>query len=145
MTFFAEKLKQDLPNLDPVEALELGMKQSINCGHVFYGAGSSDESLSDLIDEVRELETAIKENEGQTAIRNELGDVLQSLINISRQQNIAFSDVETAIAERWINRKALQEQKVREAGYTWKNLPISLRDATWKEVKTELKEQEYKD
>jgi uncharacterized protein YabN with tetrapyrrole methylase and pyrophosphatase domain len=89
------------------------------------------------------LNDAIRGGEDKAHIRNELGDVLFALVNISRREQIDLYQALHTVALRWLRRKALQEQKIEQAGYTWATVPSALNDAIWNEVKAELKAVEY--
>lgn len=114
-------------------------------GHAFYTTVGDDAYVIDFLDEVRELEEAIREGHSKNHIRNEIGDVIFSLVNICRHHGIDFDDAVNRMTTRWLNRKALQEQKIEDHGHNWRTIPRPINDQIWKDVKTELKASEYTD
>lgn len=114
-----------------------------DAGHTFYRTKLPHACLDDLLDEVRELDQAIRTNEGHLHVRNEMGDVLFSLVDICRRYNVSFDDALAHMFKRWLARKSLQEKKIKAAGYTWRTVPLELERQFWREVKVELKQSEY--
>jgi uncharacterized protein YabN with tetrapyrrole methylase and pyrophosphatase domain len=104
--------------------------------------GQPHAELLDLEDEVRELGAAIRDNEGEVAVRNEMGDVMFSVLNMCRAYGIDFDEALDAFATRWLNRKATHEEHIFAQGYTWQTVPTDVNDAVWQSVKKQLKQQE---
>ncbi len=129
---------------EPVQTLQDAQRQALAAGHTFCKVDGPYRELDDFLDEVHELNEAIRGGENKAHIRNELGDVLFALVNISRREQIDLYQALHTVALRWLRRKALQEQKIAQAGYTWSTVPSALNDAIWNEVKAELKEIEYR-
>lgn len=114
-------------------------------GHAFYKTTGPNAYIEDFLDEVRELEEAVTQGHSQIHIRNEIGDVIFSLVNICRHHGVDFDEAIHRMTGRWLNRKALQEEKIQSHGYNWRTIPRPLNDQIWKDVKTELKTAEYAD
>lgn len=136
---FLEKYKNEE---NPCFLLEKAQNAAIECGHHFYSGTDAKESVASLKGELSELEEALNEGFPKEEIRNELGDVLLNLINLTRLCDLSFEEVSKNAAGKWLSRKALQEQKILEAGYTWRTVPDEVSHQIWKEVKSELKAQE---
>lgn len=125
--------------------LQQAQAAALESGHAFCKFSGPHAALEDLQDEVNELVEAIKENQGKLHVRNEVGDVVFSLINICRQQGIDFEETIEKFASRWLARKSLQEDKIRAAGCDWRTIPPEQNEQIWKQVKKELKQQEYEE
>jgi uncharacterized protein YabN with tetrapyrrole methylase and pyrophosphatase domain len=141
--FWAEEMFRYLGRLPAVELLQKAQNAAQAAGHQFYGSQSSEGPLVDLEGEVSELLEAIRCNHSTAHVRNEVGDVIFCLINVCRLHGVDFDNAVEKAAERWLTRKSMQEKKLQEAGCNWRTAPKELRERIWREVKTELKNEEY--
>lgn len=93
-----------------------------------------DGAMDKLREEISELEDAVKENE-QTRIADELGDVLFSVVNVSRFAKI---DAEKALGDatdKFISRFSKVERLASERGLDVKTASLSELDELWNEIK----------
>jgi uncharacterized protein YabN with tetrapyrrole methylase and pyrophosphatase domain len=104
--------------------------------------GQQHAELLDLEDEVRELGDAIRNGEGEVAVRNEIGDVIFSMLNVCRAYGVDFDEALDTFATRWLTRKALQEEMIAARGYAWDTIPHDISEEIWQELKKTLKKQE---
>ena len=142
-TFFANEFYEKLGTEHPFKLLTDAQNRANEAGHDFACTDASS-VLDDFEEEVSELREALEAEEKDiNHIRNEIGDCFFSLINICRVNDLDVDGVLEKIAERWLTRKKYQEDKVKSAGYTWANLPSHESSRFWKEVKHELKKEEY--
>ena len=140
---FANEMYAKLGESKPVELLTEAQNRAVEAGHDF-ACTKSDTAVDDLEEEVAELREALEaEEKDENHIRNELGDCFFSLINLCRIHGQNVDDVIGKVTERWLSRKKLMEDKVVDAGYTWRNLPDDVSLKIWQEVKQELKQKEY--
>ena len=89
-------------------------------------------ALDKLIEEIEELKKAISD---KSNIREELGDVLFSAVNVSR---LCKEDAEEALFfsnEKFISRFKTMEELASERGINLKDADISLMDKLWEEAK----------
>ncbi len=135
-----------LGTLPTARLLVEAMKSAVMHNHTFTKYdGQPDAELLDLEDEVKELTQAIREKEGPKAIQGEIGDVIFSLLNVCRAQNIDFDEALESFAKRWLTRKAMQEEQVFARGFTWETLPLDVSEEIWQSVKKQLKQQEQQE
>ncbi len=97
-----------------------------------YGA------LDKLSEEISELKVAITHStiENQT---EELGDVLFSVVNVSRFLGVDSEKALYQTCDKFINRFSMVEQLALERGIDMKNADMSVLDSLWEEVKIKLK------
>ena len=142
--FFAREMKSKVGTMHPFDLLIEAQSKAKEVGHDF-GSDEGFTAIDDLEDEVRELREAIEdEAQGQLYIRNEIGDVFFSLLNVCRENGIDPHESLAKSTERWLTRKSVQEQKVENSGHTWRDLPADKSCQFWREAKQELKQEEYK-
>jgi uncharacterized protein YabN with tetrapyrrole methylase and pyrophosphatase domain len=140
--FWADEMAGLLSRLPAAELLAKAQNAAVCAGHEFYGGGQ-EKALADLQSEAAELVDAIQGGQSPAHIRNEVGDVIFCLINLCRLHGIDFGNALEKVTERWLTRKSMQEQRIREAGYNWRTVPGGLRQELWREVKVELSQREY--
>lgn len=142
--FFAREMQAKLGEMHPFDLLTQAQGMAKEVGHDF-GSDEGFTAIDDLEDEVRELREALEDDaQGEKHVRNEIGDVFFSLLNVCRESGIDPHDALQKSAQRWLTRKSVQEQKVEDAGHTWRDLPSEKSCQFWREAKQELKTQEYK-
>ncbi len=103
--------------------------------HVGFDWKNSKEILPKLYEEIEELEKAIQEN-NKEEIEEEIGDLLFTIVNISRHLGI---DPESSL--RKTNNKFTErfnhiERKVKESGKDWKDYSLEELDELWNASKT---------
>lgn len=138
--FCQEMLARRHEFADPMAWLQAAFTRGVEKGYDlpwFF----KDQKLEMLHGEVTELAEAMQEGD-PAHIKRELGDVLWWVFALCEQQGLTLQDVTASIAERWMTRRALLEQKCAALGYTLTNIPEDLSKQLWVETKKELKAQE---
>lgn len=104
------------------------------------GLGFDWDKTSDVVaklrEEVEELEEAIREEQGRSRIRSEMGDILFTLANLSRHLEI---EPETALQgsnDSFRRRFQLMEQLSRELGVRLSEMSLQDLDHLWEQAKT---------
>ena len=98
-----------------------------------YGA------LDKLYEEYSELKVAINHG-GEPQQREEIGDLLFSVVNVSRFLNIDCEQALYEACDKYINRFSLVEQLAQERGIDMKTATLSQLDSLWEEVKIKQKQ-----
>ena len=140
---WAAPAKAKLGTMPSARLLIEAMAQARMNNHTFTKYDGQDYAeLLDLEDEVRELGDAIRNGEGEVAVRNEIGDVIFSMLNVCRAYGVDFDEALDKFATRWLTRKALQEEMIAERGFAWDTIPLEISEKIWQELKKKLKQQE---
>lgn len=140
---WAAPAKAKLGTMPSARLLIDAMAQARMNNHTFTKYdGKEHAELLDLEDEVRELGDAIRNGEGEVAVRNEIGDVIFSMLNVCRAYGVDFDEALDKFATRWLTRKALQEEVISARGFAWDNIPHDISEEIWQELKKKLKQQE---
>ncbi len=93
-----------------------------------------DGALDKLFEECNELRNAIKNNDADNQ-REELGDVLFSVVNVSRFLKIDSEHALYDACDKFTDRFSSVEKLANERGIDMKTAPLSLLDSLWDEVK----------
>lgn len=93
-----------------------------------------DGALDKLFEECNELRDAIKNNDAENQ-REELGDVLFSVVNVSRFLGIDSEHALYDACDKFTDRFSSVEKLANERGIDMKTAPLSLLDSLWDEVK----------
>lgn len=139
--FWAQDMRQQLGQKPALELLADALKSARDAGH-FYGCATQEDTIADLRGEVDELVQALEVEKTPIRIRNEVGDIIVVLLHICQVNGIDFDEAIAKFTERWLNRKALQEKQIADAGYTWRSVPPEKNQGFWVQAKKELKAQE---
>ena len=98
------------------------------------------EKIEDVLhkveEEIGELREAIRQGE-QPAIEEELGDVLFSIVNVSRFVNVEPEQALHRTVRKFTNRFRKIEEKLKEKGISVEEAGFAELDALWEEVKRE--------
>lgn len=95
---------------------------------------NSEGAFEKLSEELEELKDACKENNSEH-IAEELGDVLFSVVNVSRFLNVDAEEALTAATDKFIQRYKIVEKTAAEQGIDMKESDISELDRLWNEAK----------
>lgn len=93
-----------------------------------------DGALDKLFEECNELRDAIKNNDAENQ-HEELGDVLFSVVNVSRFLGIDSEHALYDACDKFTDRFSSVEKLANERGIDMKTAPLSLLDSLWDEVK----------
>lgn len=85
-------------------------------------------------EELRELKAAISSND-KRSMREEMGDLLFSLVNLSRFLDIEAEEALSETVDRFLKRFAHIETKIREQGKTLAESSLEEMDSLWEEAK----------
>ncbi|MEE0875486.1 MAG: nucleoside triphosphate pyrophosphohydrolase [Ruminococcus sp.] len=100
---------------------------------------SIERAVSKLNEECTELEVAIKHGTQQNRYE-EIGDVLFSVVNVSRFVDVDSEQALYDACDKFIKRFSAVEQIAAERGIDMTTAPITQLDSLWDEVKIKLKE-----
>ncbi len=89
-----------------------------------------------LEEELAELRAAIRAGDA-TAVEEEYGDVLFSLVNLARHLNVDAESALRAATEKFARRFRAVEARVKASGHAMKELSLAELDAVWDAVKAE--------
>ena len=90
--------------------------------------------INKLGEELSELKGAMASG-NQARIRAEMGDLLLSLVNLSRFLNIEAEEALSEAVERFLRRFAYVETKIQKQGRTLSEATLEEMDAFWEEAK----------
>ena len=91
-----------------------------------------------VLEELKELKEAI-ETKNHEKIRNELGDLLFSLVNLSRFLNVNTEEALRSTVKKFVNRFKSIEEELSSNGVEIKNSSLSKMDQLWNKIKTKEK------
>jgi len=87
-----------------------------------------------LSEELEELRNAIEARD-PAAIEHELGDVLFTVVNLSRQLGVSAEDALNGTINRFVERFKTVEATVKERGMTMEGTSLEILDTLWEEAK----------
>ncbi|PMQ01550.1 MAG: nucleoside triphosphate pyrophosphohydrolase [Dictyoglomus sp. NZ13-RE01] len=125
-----------IPKILPSLLASLRIQEKVS--HVGFDWKNAEEILPKLREELLELENAIKEGDKEN-IREEIGDLLFTIVNLSRHLDV---NPETALKEtneKFIERFRFIEEKVKEENKRWEELTLEDMDKWWEISKTAQK------
>lgn len=96
---------------------------------------NADGAFEKVEEELSELREAVKSGDG-ASIREELGDLLFSVVNVSRFINTDSEEALTGATDKFIDRFSAVEKMAREKGIDMKTAPLLELDKLWNTVKT---------
>ena len=118
-----------------MKAYKIG-KKAVKVG---FDWDSIDGALDKLDEEVKELKEAIKNNDEEKHLEEELGDVLFCICNVSRKLKIQPEVALNHTVDKFYNRFTLMEKMINEDGKNMKEMPLSEMDKYWDRAKILLK------
>lgn len=127
-----ESISRALPALMRSEKIQ---KKSAKVG---FDWETVEGAMNKLSEEVSELKVAIAHG-GYSNQREEIGDVLFSVVNVSRYLGIDSEEALYLAEEKFICRFSMVEELAAERGIDMKNAPLSELDSLWDEVKNKLR------
>jgi tetrapyrrole methylase family protein/MazG family protein len=115
-------------------ALMRSTKLQEKAAKVGFDWDNADGAFDKIDEEARELKEAYKSGETEH-IKEELGDLLFSVVNVSRFLNVDAEEALTLSADKFLNRFAVVEKLADERGIDMKSSPIEELDRLWDEAK----------
>lgn len=95
-------------------------------------------ALAKVEEEMKEVRNAIQKGNCEE-LSEELGDLLFSVVNVTRFANVDAEEALTAATDKFLSRFAGVEKKAAEKGLDMKNTSLEVLDGLWDEVKKEQK------
>lgn len=126
-----EKIPKELPALMRAQKIQEKAKKD---GFDWDDISGAYDALSGEIDELRQA----AEKGDASEIKEELGDVLFSCVNIARFLDVDAEEALTLSNDKFISRYLIVEKLAAERSINMKNTPIDELDKLWKEAKEQL-------
>lgn len=130
--------------------LERAYRLSARVSRVGFDWPDATGSRAKVSEELAELDRAVASG-NKTEMENELGDLLFALVNLARKHDIDPGAALQGTSDRFSERFAHVEQRVRESGGDWprdaegkptRGIPLETLDAYWEEAKASAREGE---
>lgn len=125
------KVPKELPALMRAQKIQSKAKKA------GFDWDNIDGAFESLYSELDELKEAIKNGEA-LSVKDEMGDLLFSCVNIARFLNVDSEEALTQSNEKFISRYVVVEKLAQERNIDMKNTPIEKLDELWIEAKTIL-------
>jgi tetrapyrrole methylase family protein/MazG family protein len=125
-------IPRELPAL--MKAMEIS-KRAVKVGFEWERIEDVWSKVEEEITELREAALA----DDRDAIRDELGDLLFTVVNIARWYKTDPEDSLQIMLNRFSLRFRFMEERIRERGQSMEDLPLAELDALWDEAKLHLK------
>lgn len=123
-----EKVARELPALMRAQKIQSKAAKS------GFDWDNKDGAFDKLFEEINELKIALVQGT-QNSIKDELGDVLFSCVNIARFINVDSEEALTASTDKFMNRFALVENLAEEQGIDMQTSSIDTLDSLWNKAK----------
>ncbi|QER42327.1 nucleoside triphosphate pyrophosphohydrolase [Thermodesulfobacterium sp. TA1] len=118
-------------------ALQRAFRLGERAARVGFDWEAPEEVLNKLKEETEELKEAIKKGD-QEALKEEIGDLLFTVANLSRKLNINPEEALKVALEKFETRFKRLEQEVEKRGLSWEELSLTQLDQIWEEIKNSL-------
>jgi tetrapyrrole methylase family protein/MazG family protein len=115
-------------------ALALAQRVTEDASRVGFDWPEVEPVMKKLEEELSELKSAMASGE-KARIQDEMGDVLLSLVNLSRFLNVEAEDALSEAVERFLRRFAYVETQIQNQGRTLTDATLEEMDAFWEEAK----------
>jgi nucleoside triphosphate diphosphatase len=115
-------------------ALRRAQKVTEVASKVGFDWGKTEEVLNKIEEELNEFKSALAANDTK-CVRDEIGDLFFSLVNLSRFVNIDAEKSLTASIEKFVNRFSYIEKKLAERGKDPASASLKEMDDLWNEFK----------
>ena len=122
------KVPKELPALMRAQKIQSKAKKA------GFDWDNIDGAFEALYSEIEELKSAMK-NKDAEEIKNEMGDLLFSCVNVSRFLGVESEEALTLSNEKFIERYVMVEKLAEERNINMKETPIEELDELWKEAK----------
>ncbi len=122
------KVPKELPALMRAQKIQSKAKKA------GFDWDSIDGAFDALYSEIEELKSAMK-NADAEEVKNEMGDLLFSCVNVSRFLDVDSEEALTLSNEKFIERYVTVEKLAEERNINMKETPIEELDELWKEAK----------
>jgi len=129
-------LMEGLPKTLP--ALLQAQRVQLRASEVGFDWAEIDDVWDKVLEELKELKDAIK-TKNQEKIRGELGDLLFSIVNLSRFLNVNTEEALRGTVKKFVNRFKSIEEELSSNGIEIKNASLSEMDKLWDKIKAKEK------
>ncbi|WAA11361.1 nucleoside triphosphate pyrophosphohydrolase [Fervidibacillus albus] len=92
-----------------------------------------------VVEELNELKEAVNDSEKTDDIKNEMGDVLFSVVNLARHLSVHPEEALLQTNGKFLKRFAFIEEEVKKRGESMENLPLEKLDLLWEEAKKSVR------
>lgn len=127
-----EKISKSNPSLSRAEKIQ---KKARKYG---FDWEEIEDVFSKIMEEIEEVKEAINE-ENQEGVNDELGDLLFSVVNLSRFLKVDPEITLNQTSDRFVNRIQRMETEISKAGLDFKALSLEKLDKYWEKAKKEEK------
>ncbi|HAR62405.1 MAG TPA: nucleoside triphosphate pyrophosphohydrolase [Candidatus Margulisbacteria bacterium] len=131
-----DSVPQALPALMRAEKLQ---RRAARIGFDWDSIAGAWNKVHEEIDEVEQIISTTNEKE---ALTEELGDLLFSVVNVTRKLDIDAEEALRRAIEKFMGRFSYIEQQVTKTGKELKDVPLPELDRLWNEAKQQLKDLE---
>ncbi|MBN2185563.1 MAG: nucleoside triphosphate pyrophosphohydrolase [Candidatus Krumholzibacteriota bacterium] len=132
------KTDEKMPALSGIPAALPPLRKAFSIQKKAAGAGFDwpDHTgvIEKLYEEIEELKSAIDEG-GKEMIKEEIGDLFFTIVNLARKLNVDSESAISASSEKFVKRFYLMEKKVRERGLSFQSMDLTELEAIWQESK----------
>ena len=118
-------------------ALTLAAKTGKKAARVGFDWDNPEQVKEKIMEELGEVDAARKAGD-QSAIEDELGDLLLAVTNLARHLHVDPEQALRRANRKFIDRFTALEAKLREEGVDWSELTIGELEARWQLIKQEL-------
>jgi tetrapyrrole methylase family protein/MazG family protein/ATP diphosphatase len=118
-------------------ALQRAFRLGERAARVGFDWEKPEEVLNKLSEEAAELKEAIQKGEKE-ALKEEIGDLLFTIANLSRKLNINPEEALKLALEKFENRFKQLEKEIEKRGLSWKDVSLTQLDQIWEEIKTSV-------
>lgn len=119
-------------------ALMRSAKLQEKAAKVGFDWENADGAFEKITEETNELKQALKNNDSDN-IKEELGDLLFSVVNVSRFIDVDAEEALTLSSDKFLERFSIVERLAEERNIDMKSLPIEKLDLLWDEAKQIIK------
>ena len=130
------KVLGNLPKTLP--ALQRAFRVGERASRVGFDWSSAEEIFPKLEEEISELKEALH-SQDQKRIKEEMGDLLFTLANLSRKLNVNPEEALREAVEKFIERFVQMEKEFKDQGKEWRELSIQEMDQVWEKIKNASK------
>jgi tetrapyrrole methylase family protein/MazG family protein len=116
-------------------ALMRGAKVQKKAANVGFDWNNADDALHKIYEEADELHAAIDDNESAARLREEMGDLLFSAVNVARLLKIDPEEALKDAVDKFIARFSRMEARILEDGKQIESMTLTEMDAYWDKIK----------
>lgn len=119
-----------------IPSLQRAYRIGERAGRVGFDWGRAEEVIEKIYEEIREIEEALQGSSSK-ALKEEIGDLLFSIANLSRKLNINPEEALRVSVDKFEKRFKKMEKKIKERGKKFEDLTLKELDEIWESLKDE--------